>query len=458
MVKKIDTAIVSLWGENVGAVSWFEAQGYAFFEYTQSFLKKKIDISPIHMAWDDAMSVGHGGRVYSFPALNKTTFLGLPGLLADMLPDKFGNAVIDAWLARNGRAAESFSPIERLCYTGRRGMGALEFTPPVNHNLDAVVPVEVKELVLLAQEIMNVRSGLDVSFSSTEKENNEAMLDILRVGSSVGGARPKALIALNEHDKVISGQGEVPAGFQCWLLKFDGINDREPGALSGAKGYGRIEYAYSLMAKEAGIVMPECRLFEENGRAHFLVKRFDRVNNQKIHMQSLCGLAHFDFNQAGAYSYEQAFGVMRKLRMDKAEAEQQFRRMVFNVIARNQDDHTKNIAFLMGRDGRWRLSPAFDITYSHNPTGKWTGSHQMSINGKRDNFTMEDFIVVGRSIGLPNPKHVVEEIVDVVSGWSTFAQTAKVDRDTANGIAGTHRLRGLGNTEVARPAGSSFKI
>ncbi len=263
-------------------------------------------------------------------------------------------------------------------------------------------------------------------------------MDIFRVGTSAGGARPKAIIAMNDKGKVISGQGKVPKGFDHWLLKFDGVDDSELGE---PKGYGRIEYAYYLMAQKAGLEMSECRLLEENGRAHFITKRFDRQNDEKIHMQSLCGMAHYDFNQAGAYGYEQAFSIMRQLRLSKAEAVQQYRRMVFNVVGRNQDDHTKNIAFLMGRDGRWKLSPAFDVTYSHNPAGKWTDQHQMTINGKRDHFTFADIVEVGESISISKPKEIIEEVVDAVEKWPDFAREAGIKEEDIQEKASFHRLK-----------------
>ena len=308
-----------------------------------------IDISPVHMSLEAARK---GDGLFAFPGLNPDTFRGLPGLLADSLPDKFGNSIIAAWLARSGRDPSGFSPVERLCYTGRRGMGALEFAPPINRQFDRPVPVAVSELVDLAQHIMARRTRLDVTLGDCEKQNTEAIMDILRVGTSAGGARPKAVIAINGEGKVISGQTDVPEGYDCWVIKFDGVSDLE---LGDPKGFGRIEYAYHLMARAAGIDMMPCRLLEENGRAHFLTRRFDRLDGRKIHMQSLCGVAHFDFNRPGATSYEQAFAVMRRLRLSHADAVEQYRRMLFNVIARNQDDHTKNIAFLMDRQGHWRL-------------------------------------------------------------------------------------------------------
>ena len=393
-----------------------------------------MDISPLHMGLEDAK---RGDGIFSFPGLNRETFLGLPGLLADALPDKFGNSMIDAWLVRNGRDAGSFSPIERLCYTGKRAMGALEFEPPIHRQFDRPVSVEVAELVELAQSIMAQRLSLDVDIGASERENTRAIMDILRVGTSAGGARPKAVIATNDSGNVISGQAEIPEGYDYWILKFDGVTDLELGA---PKGYGRIEYAYHLMALAAGIEMEECRLLIESNRAHFMTKRFDRKNHEKLHLQSLCGLAHYDFNLPGAYSYEQAFAVMRQLRLTKQEAVQQYRRMVFNVVARNQDDHTKNIAFLMDRNGKWKLSPAFDVIYAHNPAGKWTNQHQMSINGKRDNFVVEDMIAVGDSISISKPKDIIKEVLDAVKRWPEFAKKAGAPPNHISEIARHHRL------------------
>ncbi len=434
MVEKVDTAIVRLWDENVGAVSWLNDRDFALFEYEPDFLKKGLDLSPIHMG---LAAAGQGDPIFSFPGLNRDTFLGLPGLLADSLPDKFGNAVIDAWLARNGRSSTEFSPVERLCYTGKRGMGALEFAPSVQPELDKPVGVEIAELIQLAQKITNKRSSLDVTLDDSSKSNNEALTVILRVGTSAGGARPKAIIAIDENGHVISGQAEVPAGYDHWILKFDGVSDLELGE---PEGYGRIEYAYHLMAEAAGIKMTQCRLLEEHGRAHFLTRRFDRQGGKKIHMQSLCGLAHYDFNMAGAYGYEQAFTMMRTLRLSKAQAIQQYRRMIFNVIARNQDDHTKNIAFLMDQNGKWRLSPAFDVTYSHNPAGKWTNRHQMSINGKRAHFVLSDLLAVGNNIALPRPGEIIREIADVVGRWPVFAKEAGINQQRISELARYHRL------------------
>jgi len=434
MVKKIDTAVVSLWGHSLGAVSWLPDHGYAVFEFDSAFLKLGLDVAPMQMGIDAAR---HGDGRFSFPTLNADTFLGLPGMLADALPDKFGNRIIDAWLTRNGRDGADFNPVERLCYTGKRGMGALEFSPTIIDKYDTSVSIEVAELVTLAQKIMGERNTLDVQLGGSESENADAILDILRVGTSAGGARPKAVIAMNAQGNIMSGHAEVPRDYDYWLLKFDGVTDIE---LGGPKGYGRIEYAYYLMAKAAGIRMTPCQLLEENGRAHFMTRRFDRINGNKQHMQSLCGIAHYDFNSAGAYSYEQAFEVMRKLRLSKADATEQYRRMLFNIVARNQDDHTKNISFLMTEDGKWSLSPAYDVVYSHNPAGQWTNQHQMSVQGKRDGFTREELIAVGQSISLSRPDDILNNVIIAVEQWAGFAKDAGLKLDVVTDIAKHHRV------------------
>jgi serine/threonine-protein kinase HipA len=302
------------------------------------------------------------------------------------------------------------------------------------------MPVEIAELVELAQAVTADRGLLDVNLTNDGGSDRDALLDILRVGTSAGGNRPKAVIAINDDGHVMSGQLNAPAGYDHWILKFDGVDDIELGT---PQGYGRIEFAYHQMARDAGIDMTECRLLEENGRAHFMTRRFDRDPTgrvTKLHMQTLCGIAHYDFNQAGEYAYEQAFTVMRRLRLPQSDSVQQFRRMVFNAVSRNQDDHTKNIAFLMDPDGNWSLSPAYDLTYSHNPAGLWTNQHQMSINGKRDRFAIEDFVRVGESIGVSKPADVVAEVVAVAENWPAYAARAGVPSDRAAAIAASHRL------------------
>ncbi|RLL51174.1 type II toxin-antitoxin system HipA family toxin [Mariprofundus sp. EBB-1] len=427
-------AEVKLWGRTIGAVSLNDGDEVASFEYDPAFARSGIEISPLVMPLSN--------RIYQFPALSRQTFHGLPGLLADALPDKFGNALIDAWLATQGRESSSFNAIERLCYTGARGMGALEFSPALGPRYARSHRIEVKHLVTLASDILTHRNSLQTSFSDDTKAN--ALADILQVGTSAGGARAKAVIAWNPiSNEVRSGQLPADSGFEYWLLKFDGVNGNKDKELDDPKGYGVIEYAYYIMAKKCGIDISECRLLEENNRSHFMTKRFDRLENgEKLHMQSLCALAHFDFNMAGAYSYEQALQTIRKLNLSMPVIEEQFRRMVFNIVARNQDDHVKNIAFLMNKSGQWRLSPAFDITYSYNPAGNWTAKHQMSMNGKRDAFTMADFKACAKvaSMKRGRAEKILQEVQAVVSQWKTFANEAGVPELTQNQIQQTLRL------------------
>ncbi len=433
MVTQVDTAYVHLWGMLVGAVSWDPNKGFATFEFDREFLEKGLDLSPIKMPIIEAR---RGTARFEFRTLSKETYRGLPGMLADALPDRFGNRIIDAWLARQGRTPESFSSVERLCYTGKRAMGALEFSPIINQVIERSVPVEVSELVELVQKVTKERSKLTVRF---DREASEALLDIIRVGTSAGGIRPKAVIALNDKTKEVrSGQVDAPDGFDYWVLKFDGIKD---DSLGDPAGYGRIEYAYYKMAMSSGIKMTECRLLEENGRAHFMTRRFDRTKDKgKLHMQSLCAVAHFDFYDPGAYSYEQAFQIMRELKLPHSDAEQQFRRMVFNVVARNQDDHTKNITFLMDKSGQWHLSPAYDVIYSYNPGGDYTSKHQMSINGKRDDFFKDDLILLGKEINIKSIDRIIDDIVEVVSNWPKLAKDAGVEASNIKSIGKTHRL------------------
>jgi len=381
-------------------------------------------------------------RVYVFPALPQRTFHGLPGLLADSLPDRFGNALIDAWLATQGRTSESFNAVERLCYTGARGMGALEFAPSIGPKPKSAKKIEIDALVKLASEVLTHRRSLKATFASEKRK--AALSDILRVGTSAGGARAKAIIAWNrETNEVRSGQVEAGKGFDYWLLKFDGVTGNKDKELEDPKGYGAIEYAYFLMAKAAGVDMSECRLLEEGGRRHFMTRRFDRLaGGEKLHMQSLCALAHFDFNHAGAYSYEQALLTIRQLNLPMAAVEEQFRRMAFNIIARNQDDHVKNIAFLMDKTGHWSLTPAFDVTYSYNPSGDWTATHQMTMNGKRDGFTLADFRACAKSAVMKRGRAeaIVEEVRAAVSKWPDYAEQAQVMKDRRKQIQQALRL------------------
>ena len=413
-------AEVRLWGRSIGAVSVEDARSAAAFQFTDEFTRSGIQVSPLRMPLSD--------RVYSFPGLARETFHGLPGLLADSLPDRFGNALIDTWLATQGRSAESFNAVERLCYIGSRGMGALEFAPAQGPKSRTSEPLDIAALVQLASDVLSQRSGLRHSMASADTA--ETLRDILRVGTSAGGARAKAVIAWNRQtNEVRSGQLAASDGFDYWILKFDGVSGNRDKELEDPTGYGSIEYAYALMARAAGIDISECRLLEENGRRHFMSRRFDRLaGGEKLHMQSLGALAHFDFNLAGAYSYEQALQVMRTLDLPMASIEQQFRRMAFNIVARNQDDHVKNIAFLMDKQGRWSLSPAFDVTYSYNPEGLWTATHQMSMNGKRDDFTLEDFRTCAKfaSMKRGRAEAILDDVIAAVKRWPEFAEQAKV--------------------------------
>jgi len=429
-------AAVRLWGTRIGAVSMPDDSRVAAFQYDQDYLLSGIEVSPLVMPL----------RVepYTFGALNPESFHGLPGLLSDSLPDRYGHALIDAWLAGQGRTPESFNAVERLCYIGRRGMGALEFAPSRGPSPSRTHNLQVSELVELASEVLSRREELVASLAEGLKQ--QAMLDILSVGASAGGARAKAVIAWNPATNVVrSGQlDDLGHGFEHWLLKFDGVaNNKDKDMLADPQGYGAIEYAYSLMAQDAGIVMGNCRLLEENGRRHFMTRRFDRgKDGSKRHMQSLAALAHFDFNQPGAHSYEQAFLVMRRLGCSTPTVEQMFRRMMFNIVGRNQDDHVKNIAFLMDRSGNWELAPAFDVVYSYRPGSPWTDRHQMTMNGKREDFTLADFRACGRTASLPRgrAKRIVEEVHEVVSEWETYARRVQVDDDHVRRIALALRL------------------
>lgn len=432
--KVLVIAEVRLWGRTIGAVSMVRGRDYAAFQYAEDFARSGIEVSPIVMPLGD--------RVHVFPELSRSTFHGLPGLVADSLPDRFGNALIEAWLASQGREPGSFSAVERLCYTATRGMGALEFAPATGPKSKKATKIDVGALVELASEVLSGRGELRTSFS--DRSRSAALGDILRVGTSAGGARAKAVIAWNPAtNEVRSGQVTAGDGFEDWLLKFDGVTGNKDKELEDPKGYGDIEYAYHLMAKQAGLRMTECRLLEENGRRHFMTRRFDRLaGGEKLHLQSLGALAHLDFNQPGTASYEQAFFTMRRLDLPMADIEEQFRRMVFNLVARNQDDHVKNIAFTMDKRGQWSLSPAYDVTYSYNPTGTWTSTHQMSMNGKRDHFTMEDFRACAKSALLKRGRaeSVVAEVTAVVERWPEFAGRARISEAWREQIGRAHRL------------------
>ena len=426
-------AQIKLWGKSIGAVSWDDSAGLAHFEYESDFIHSGIEVAPLTMPASK--------QIYSFPALPRETFHGLPGLLADSLPDDFGNALINVWLANQGRSPETFNPIERLCYIGIRGMGALEYLPSQGPFTGKSESVDVKALVELASKILIKRNALQGSFDPELRD--DSLQDILRVGTSAGGARAKAIIAWNQKtNEVRSGQVKAGKGFSYCLLKFDGVSGNRDKELEDPAGYGLIEHAYYHMAKKAGIDMEESRLLQENGRSHFMTRRFDRTGSgQKIHMQSFCAMEHFDFKKAGAHSNEQALRTIRKLGMPMAMIEEQFRRMAFNIIGRNQDDHVKNIAFLMDKPGRWSLSPAFDMTYSYNPQGDWTGRHQMSLNGKRDDFAIDDFKTCAKNASMKRGRaeEIVRQVQEAILRWKHFADESGVPPEVADGIAKAHR-------------------
>ncbi len=414
-------AEVRLWGNRIGAVALEAGSEVAAFEYDPDFLNSGIEVAPLQLPL--------ASRIYSFPTLAGPTFHGLPGLLADSLPDKFGNALIDAWLVGQGRTAASFNAVERLCYTGTRGMGALEFAPVKGPRTTKTSQIRVDQLVELASDILTKRGQLQSSLRDGER--SAALKQILQVGTSAGGARAKAVIAWNPvTEEVNSGQIQADPGFEYWLIKFDGVKGNRDQGPDDPDGMGAIEYAYSQMAKACGIQMSDCRLLEENGRRHFMTRRFDRhPEGGKIHMLSMAAMAHLDFNPPGAHSYEQVFQTLKELALPQKSVEQQFRRMTFNILARNQDDHVKNIAFLMNQEGQWSLAPAFDLTYAYDPAGRFTSLHQLNMNGKRDGFTPDDFRACGRSSGLKQGRalQILHEVASVVTKWPAFADEAGVD-------------------------------
>ena len=414
---------VLLWGRRIGVVSRSDGVPYVSFAYDAEFREAGIEPSPLMMPV--------GTEVYSFPEIPYNSFHGLPGMLSDSVPDKFGNAVIGAWLKAQGRLPDSLSPIERLCYTGIRGMGALEYRPALFAEEDRAEVLHVEALAELANEVLNVRKNAVAHLVPDMKRYSS----ILKVGSSAGGARAKALIGWNEDTgEVRSGQVALPDGFGYWLIKFDGLTGNGDKEADDKWGYGRVEYAYSLMARAAGIEMTECRLWEKR---HFMTRRFDRLaDGGKLHTQTLGAIAHLDFNDPTAYSYEQAFRVTRRIVNDARAYEQLFRRMAFNVLAWNCDDHVKNISYRMDRSGEWTLAPAYDECYAYNPEGDWTSRHQMSVNGKRFGIEDGDILACARFANMRERKAraVLDEVKDAVREWSRFAAEAEVRDDFAETI------------------------
>lgn len=427
-----NVAKVEMWGRMVGALAHDERTGLCAFQYDSEWLKSGIEISPLKMPLSD--------QIYQFPALPRETFQGLPGAFADTLPDDFGNALIDAWLARTGRDKASFTALERLLYTGNRGMGALEYSPSIDRKLDRTQVLELDSLIEMAQAVLDQRGQLQESISNTGM--SDAMSAILQVGTSAGGARPKAVIGINrERTEIRSGQVNLPDNFEHFILKFDGVVEHSSSqqTFGDPQGYGRMEYAYYLMAKDAGIDISYSELLLDGQRAHFMTQRFDRVDNRKLHYQSLCAMEHADYRQPGQYSYEQLFSLMRSLRLSRSQALEMYRRMVFNIVARNHDDHTKNFGFVMNEQYQWQLAPAFDIAYSYKPGSKWVNSHQLSLNGKRDDFVREDLLGPAETFR-KEAEQIIEQVVEVVFKWPDYADRVGVFPEFAEEIASKHRL------------------
>lgn len=421
----VDVAEVKIWGETVGAVRWDNVQQLASFEYEPKFLAKGWNLSPLKMP------ISNGNQIYRFPNLRKgkedgvDTFKGLPGLLADALPDRYGNQLINIWLAQQGHPENSMNPIEQLCFIGARGMGALEFEPTQLSTSKRAFNIEIASLVEAAHKMLGTRNLFQANLN---KDEEQALNEILKIGTSAGGARPKAVVAYNpKTGDVRSGQTNVPKGFEHWLLKLDGVSEAQFGE---SYGWGRVEYAYYLMAKACGVEMTNCKLIEENDRAHFMTKRFDRdANNTKHHVQTLCGIQHYNYNNLQAYSYEQIFQTMRSLGLSYPDAEQMFRRMVFNVLATNCDDHTKNFSFRLKKGGKWELSPAYDVCYSYDPKNIWVNQQTLSINSKHKGINYHDLMTIAKDNSVKKGEKIIKEINAVVQNWSDFATQAKVKED-----------------------------
>ncbi|HCC95652.1 MAG TPA: toxin HipA [Flavobacteriaceae bacterium] len=411
----VTTAFINIYGQRVGAVAWDERRGIANFEYDSTFKLEQLPIAPIKMPAKN--------RIYNFPEFRDSeTFKGLPGILADALPDRYGKDLINAWLARQGRPDDSLNPVELLCFIGKRGMGALEFEPILSNETPSY-EIELSDLIETTKALLAKKENLNIT---TKNKMEDVMMDVLRMGTSAGGARPKAIIAYNEiTGQIKSGQTLADKGFEHWLIKFDEVSDVQFGE---SKGYGRVEMAYYKMAIDFGIEMMESRLIEENNRVHFMTKRFDRIKgNQKVHAQTLCALQHYDFANITSYSYEQVFQTMRQLKLTYAEAEQMYKRMVFNVIARNCDDHTKNFSFLMDKLGKWKLAPAYDICFAYRPDSYWVSQHNLSINGKRKDFLRKDLLTIAEQNSIRNPELVIDQCIEVVKNWRKYAEKYQVD-------------------------------
>ncbi len=424
-MKHVEVVEVRIWGNRVGAVALDPQLGAYAFGYDPAWVRSGIELAPLTMPT-------RGYRdPFAFPELPKPSFRGLPGLIADALPDDFGNSLIDAWMAARGVARDEVTALDRLAYAGRRAMGALEFRPVLGSTRESVEPLEMKSLVEAA------RRALRGDFAG-DREAQAALANIIRVGVSAGGARAKAVVAWNpKSGEIRSGQFEAARGFEHWLLKFDGVG--KDHAFGPGAHFGRIEYAYHLMATAAGIDMAPCRLLEENGRAHFMTRRFDREANRKHHVQSLCALEHLDYRKRSTHAYAQLFLAASRLRLGDDAMREVFRRMSFNVMARNCDDHTKNVAFRLKMEAGWELAPAYDVTHAHNPKGEWTRNHLMSVNGMFDGISRADLLADADRFEVRRPKEILGEVREALSGWAGFAKKAglpaaearRIERDFA---------------------------
>lgn len=429
-MKMTDNIInVNIWDKNVGILLWDKNRDVSIFEYEPSFLKSGLEIAPLVMPLRSA-----AGQRYVFPENKNKCFKGLPGIFADSLPDAYGNQIIEDWFVSRGVSGVDISPLDRLCYVGKRAMGALEYFPAVNDELETSSVIEIQLLTELAQKILNEREAFQTSLKNEDKK----IIDILKVGTSAGGAKPKAIIAYNPKTKEVrSGQVKAPDGFGYYLLKFDGVENKKLS--DNPVGIGNVEYAYYKMALDCGINISESTLLIEGDYSHFMTKRFDRTGEgEKIHMQTLSAIAHMDRDIP--QSYERAFQVMRMLRLPSPDITEFFRRMVFNVVARNHDDHTKNHSFLMDNKGKWSLAPAYDLSFAYSAGGRWTGQHQMSLNGKRDNFEYNDLLTVGKRQNISNCEMIIDKTIEIVSQWKKYALDAGVRPEHKDAIAKTHLL------------------
>ncbi len=421
MYKPVETIEVRAWGKLVGAVARDPRLGYYAFEYAPAFVKTGIELSPLEMPLREAH------QPFIFPDLPDLTYKRLPAMLADALPDDFGNSLINAWMAKQGVSPGDITALDRLAYMGKRSLGAMEFKPargPQTKNTTAIV---LSKLVESARRV--VHGEID-----DDPHAEAALKQILSVGTSAGGARAKATIAWNPTtNEIRAGQFEVEPGFEHWLLKFDGIG--KDSELGEPQGYGRIEYAYYLMAVQAGVEMSPCRLLEESGRAHFMTRRFDRDGNNKIHAQTLCGLAHLDYKAKGVHDYSQYLGTIRQLQLGDVAMDQAFRRIVFNVMASNCDDHTKNLSFLLRNGQNWELAPAYDVIYAYNPTGEWTYQHLMSVNGKFKDIRRDDLMVLADRFEIGSANKILAQVGEAVAAWPKFAKQAGVSADAINRIS-----------------------